>query len=105
MSYQVIVSDEAQRDLRNIFEYISYTLKAPQSALNIFESIEKSVLSLDQMPKRYKVIDREPWQTRNVRLMPVGNFVVIYFIDDIEMKVNIIRIMYGKRDIDSEINF
>ncbi len=55
------------------------------------------------MPKRYKVKDREPWHSRNVRLMPVGNFVVIYFIDDIEMKVNIIRIMYGKRDIDSEL--
>ena len=103
MIYQVILSDAANRDLRNIFEYIFYELKAPQSASGMLDKLEKSVLSLEEMPNRHKVIEREPWLSRKVRLMPVGNYVVIYFVDDNKYEVNIMRIIYGGRDIDAEL--
>lgn len=103
MIYQVILSDAANRDLRNIFEYIFYELKAPQSASGMLDKLEKAVLSLEEMPNRHKVIEREPWLSRKVRLMPVGNYVVIYFVDDNKYEVNIMRIIYGGRDIDAEL--
>lgn len=103
MIYQVILSDAANRDLRNIFEYIFYELKAPQSASGILDKLEQAVLSLEEMPNRYKVIEREMWLSRKVRLMPVGNYVVIYFVDDDKSIVNIMRVMYGGRDIDAEL--
>ena len=103
MIYQVILSDAANRDLRNIFEYIFYEIKAPQSASGMLDKLEKAVLSLEEMPNRHKVIEREPWLSRKVRLMPVGNYVVIYFVDDNKYEVNIMRIIYGGRDIDAEL--
>ena len=103
MIYQVILSDAANRDLRNLFEYIYYELKAPQSASGILDKLEQAVLSLEEMPNRHKVIEREPWLSRKVRLMPVGNYVVIYFVDDDKSIVNIMRVMYGGRDIDVEL--
>ncbi len=103
MIYQVILSDAANRDLRNIFEYIHYELKAPQAASGILDKFEQAVLSLEEMPNRHKVIEREPWLSRKVRLMPVGNYVVIYFVDEDKSIVNIMRIMYGGRDIDVEL--
>ena len=103
MIYQVILSDAANRDLRNIFEYIFYELKAPQSASGMLDKLEKAVLSLEEMPNRHKVIEREPWLSRKVRLMPVGNYVMIYFVDDNKYEVNIMRIIYGGRDIDAEL--
>lgn len=103
MIYQVILSDAANRDLRNIFEYIFYELKAPQSASGMLDKLEKAVLSLEEMPNRHKVIEREPWLSRKVKLMPVGNYVVIYFVDDNKYEVNIMRIIYGGRDIDAEL--
>lgn len=103
MIYQVILSGAANRDLRNIFEYIFYELKAPQSASGMLDKLEKAVLSLEEMPNRHKVIEREPWLSRKVRLMPVGNYVVIYFVDDNKYEVNIMRIIYGGRDIDAEL--
>lgn len=103
MIYQVILSDAANRDLRNIFEYIFYELKAPQSASGMLDKLEKAVLSLEEMPNRHRIIEREPWLSRKVRLMPVGNYVVIYFVDDSKYEVNIMRIIYGGRDIDAEL--
>lgn len=103
MIYQVNLSNAANRDLRNIFEYIFYELKAPQSASGMLDKLEKAVLSLEKMPNRYKVIEREPWTSRKVRLMPVGNYVVIYHVDDNKYEVNIMRIIYGGRDIDAEL--
>ena len=103
MIYQVILSDAANRDLRNIFEYIFYELKAPQSASAMLDKLEKAVLSLEEMPNRHRIIEREPWLSRKVRLMPVGNYVVIYFVDDNKYEVNIMRIIYGGRDIDAEL--
>ena len=103
MIYQVILSDAANRDLRNIFEYIFYELKAPQSASGMLDKLEKAVLSLEKMPNRHRIIEREPWLSRKVRLMPVGNYVVIYFVDDNKYEVNIMRIIYGGRDIDAEL--
>ena len=103
MIYQVILSDAANRDLRNIFEYIFYELKASQSASGMLDKLEKAVLSLEEMPNRHKVIEGEPWLSRKVRLMPVGNYVVIYFVDDNKYEVNIMRIIYGGRDIDAEL--
>ena len=103
MIYQVILSDAANRDLRNIFEYIFYELKAPQSASGMLDKLEKAVLSLEEIPNRHKVIEREPWLSRKVRLMSVGNYVVIYFVDDNKYEVNIMRIIYGGRDIDAEL--
>ncbi len=103
MIYQVILSDAANRDLRNIFEYIFYELKAPQSASGMLDKLEKAVLSLEEMPNRHRIIEREPWLSRKVRLMPVGNYVVIYFVDDNKYEVNIMRIIYGGRDIDAEL--
>ena len=103
MIYQVILSDAANRDLRNIFEYIFYELKAPQSASVMLDKLEKAVLSLEEMPNRHRIIEREPWLSRKVRLMPVGNYVVIYFVDDNKYEVNIMRIIYGGRDIDAEL--
>ena len=103
MIYQVNLSNAANHDLRNIFEYIFYELKAPQSASGMLDKLEKAVLSLEEMPNRHKVIEREPWLSRKVRLMPVGNYVVIYFVDDNKYEVNIMRIIYGGRDIDAEL--
>lgn len=104
MIYKINLSDSANRDLRNIFEYIFYNLNAPQSASGILDKLENGILSLEEMPNRHKVIEREPWMSRKVRLMPVGNYVVIYHSDDNTATVNIMRILYGGRDIDAELN-
>ena len=88
-------------DLHAIFEYIAYDLLAGQNALNQLDRLEQAILSLDEMPERYHLYDKEPWKERNLRIMPVDNYLVFYIPKNEEKTVTVIRVMYGRRDIDA----
>ena len=51
MTYEVEVSEQADRDLREIFEYIAFELQSPENAIGQLDRLEEQILSLDAMPK------------------------------------------------------
>lgn len=51
MNYNIIIEPEAQKDLLNIFEYIS-TNDSIDKARNFISQLEKSINSLSYMPQR-----------------------------------------------------
>ena len=79
MSYEVTLTPEAKHDLREIYRYIAV------------------------MPERFRVYDREPWSSRNLRVMPVDNYVVFYIPDHQVKTVTVLRVMYGGRDIAAQL--
>lgn len=103
MIYEVEISKQAQADLEGIFEYIAFTLLAPENAAGQLDRLEENILKLNQMPLRFREYEAEPWRSRGMRIMPVDNFVVLYIPDDKWHKVTIIRIVYGGKDIESEL--
>ena len=46
-------SIQAEEDLREIFEYISFRLLSPENAAKQLERLESQILSLDEMPERF----------------------------------------------------
>jgi toxin ParE1/3/4 len=56
------------------------------------------------MPARFVSVDWEPWASMGMRKMPVNNYVVVYLIDDPKHAVNIVRIFYGGRDVESIVH-
>ena len=60
MIYEVEVSEQADRDLREIFEYIAFELQSPENAIGQLDRLEEQILSLDAMPKRYRKYEKEP---------------------------------------------
>ncbi len=105
MSYEIRMTPQAQDDLRGIFEYIAITLQSPQNAAGQLDRLEESISSLDQMPERFRVYDKEPWRSRNLRMMPVDHYLVFYIPNHEEETVTIVRVMYGGRDIDQQLEF
>ncbi len=103
MTYKIDISKQAQADLRGIYEYIAYNLLSPQSAKRQLERLEEHIMGLNQMPMRFSEYEREPWHSRGMRIMTVGNFVVMYIPSEEKCVVTIIRVMYGGRDIDTEM--
>ena len=104
MSFYVEYSAEARQDLRDIYQYIAYELCAPEAANGQADHIMKAVRSLEQMPMRHKLYEEEPWHSCGLRFMPVDNYIVFYLPDETAATVSIIRIMYGGRDIDKQLN-
>lgn len=104
MNYEVQITTEAENDLRGIFEYIAFELQSPQNAAGQLGRLEQSIMSLEQMPERSRLYEKEPWHSRNLRIMPVDNYLVFYIPNHEEQFVKVMRVMYGGRDVDRQLN-
>lgn len=82
MIYDIVISDQAEIDLRGIFEYIAFELQAPENASGQLDRLEACIMDLDHMPKRYRQYKLEPWKSRGLRVAPVDNYLVLYIPDD-----------------------
>lgn len=102
--YSVKISEKAESDLKEIFEYVAFELLSVQTAFDLLERLEKSILNLNQMPNRHIAYEKEPWKSRGLRIMPVGNYIVLYIVDEESAVVNIVRVMYGGREIEAQLN-
>ena len=84
MIYEVEISEQADSDLRGIFEYIAFELQSPENAIGQLDRLEEQILSLDTMPERYRKYEKEPWKSRGLRVLPVDNYVVLYIPDSVK---------------------
>ena len=105
MIYEVEVSEQADSDLRGIFEYIAFELQSPENASGQLDRLEEQILSLDTMPERYRKYEKEPWKSRGLRVLPVDNYVIFYIPDSYKKVVTILRVMYAGRDIENQLKF
>ena len=103
MIFDVQISDQADKDLREIYEYIAFELLAPENAAGQLNRLEGAIGKLGVMPEKYQRYEREPWFSRGLRVFSVDNFLVFY-VPNMETKVaTVIRVMYGGRDVDKEL--
>jgi len=58
---------------------------------------------LNEMPLRHHLYEKEPWHSKKLRVLPVGNFSVFYLPVEAQKTVAVLRIMYGGRDIEEEL--
>lgn len=103
MKYTVNITRQAKSDLRGIFEYIAFELAAPENAAGQMERLEKNIMELSFMPYRFREYDSELWKSKGLRIMPVDNFVVLYVPNEKSATVTVLRVMYGGRDIDAQL--
>lgn len=103
MSYKIEMSSKAADDLKEIYEYIAFSLCEKKTALNMLNLLKKSIFSLGEMPGRYRIYEEEPWRSRNLRIMSVKNYLVFYIPDDSSKTVNIVRVIYGSRNLDQQL--
>lgn len=104
MSWDIVYSAMARQDLRDIYEYIAYELLVPETATNQTRRILKSIRSLEEMPMKHRLYEDEPWHSQGIRFFPVDNYLVFYLPNENKNTVNIIRIMYGGRDISQHLD-
>ena len=97
MIYSVNISAQADKDIRAIYEYIALTLMSPENANAQLSKLEDRINKLDNLPKRF------PKYKNEIRFMPVDNYLVFYTVDDVSKNVSILRVMYGKRNIENTL--
>lgn len=96
--YTIRITRQAREHLREIRRYIEKELMAPIAAKNTIAAIKKEMKSLSTMPRRIHLTPEEPWREQGVRRMQVNNYYIYFWIDEKEKKVQIIGVIYVKRD-------
>lgn len=104
MIYEVATTDQADADLRDIYEYIAFELLSPDHASGQLDRFEKHIIRLAEFPEKFKLYEKEPWHSRGLRIMPVDNYLVFYIPDQNTGVVTVIRVMYAGRDIDNRLH-
>ena len=103
-TYKVIYSPETNDDLKSIYRYIAVDLRGKGNAKNQTERIRNKIHGLTTFPEKYKAVDWKPWSEINMRQVVIDNYVAYYLINHDKLTVTIVRIFYGGRDIQNQIN-
>lgn len=78
MSYRIIVTPDAEADMKELRDYIADVLHAPAAALSYLRTVRGEIASLTDMPARYRLMDEEPWHSYGLRRAMARNS-YIYF--------------------------
>ena len=71
MIFDIQISEQADKDLRGIYEYIAFELLSPENVLGQLNRLETAINKLDYMPEKHRNYEREPWRNRGLRGFPV----------------------------------
>lgn len=101
--YTVEITEEALADMEELYNYIAYSLKAPENAMAQYNRISDEILKLDLMPERFRIIESEPEHANGYRRMLVDNYSVFYVIK--EDRVIVTSVLYSASDIGKRLKF
>ena len=96
--YNVVITASALKDMEDLYNYIAYELKSPNSAKKLYFKIANAIKSLDLFTERYKVFCID--EGRVIRRMLVDNYSVFYMTK--ANSVIVTSVLYSSRDL-SEI--
>ena len=96
--YNVTVYDSAQDDIRDAMRYLSKTLSEPDTARNLLLRFQKEILSLANMPERFPLVFDPYLASLGFRVTSTGNYLIFFTVRKKAHKVDVVRVMYGKRN-------
>jgi len=99
--YSLVIAEAAEADLNRIADYIFYELKEPATALKQMERIKEAMLALEEMPERQTLVQDQYLAAQGIRKLPVDNYLIFYSVNKSTNTINIVRVLYGKRDWES----
>lgn len=96
--YRIRITRQARDYLREIRRYIERELLAPGAAKNTVAAIKAEMQSLTHTPARIHLTPEQPWHDQGVRRDRVKNYYIYFWIDEKNKKVQIIGVIYVRRD-------
>ena len=99
--YTIVLSDQASKDMADIYEYIKNTYNAPQTAIGQFNRIATTINTLHVFPERIKPMNSPYCKSKGLRQLLVDNYSIIFTIQ--LQKVFVVRVLYSSSNIDSKL--
>ena len=106
-NYRYHFTKKAKSDLEEILSYISIELSNPEAAASFLKDFLAVLTSICSVPKIGSIVKNEFLPDKEIRKSLVGNFVLYYLPDIKEKRIYVLRLLYGRRNLDElvrEIN-
>jgi len=97
-SYNIAIAEAAQRDLLDIFDYIAFELREPESVNHLLSKIKLKVKSLEEFPERNNIISESKYEAQKIRWCLVENYVIIYQVSEMQNRAFVLRVLLKKRN-------
>ena len=98
--YSYRFTEKAVQDLDEILRYISVDLDNPIAAKKLGKKIFEKIDGARCFPEAGALVDNEYLADKAVRKMLADNYVIYYKAQHDEKMISVIRIVYGKRNLD-----
>lgn len=94
--YRIAFTNACVQEMKQINEYISKVLYAPNSAKLLMNKIDNVIQGLKEFSKKYMVIKQYKELTMEFRRIIINNYVIIYTISEENNIVYIVHMYYSK---------
>lgn len=97
MSYQVEVAESAERDIAEVADVVAFAYGDPVGASRLAGRIFDVIASLSETPYRYPLSRNHVLAALDCRQFAVGNFNIVYRIDETAKTVSVVAVAYYRR--------
>ena len=70
----------------------------PNLAVKLQVRLEKEIYGLESVPLKYPLVSDKYLSDQGIRKLPVENYIIFYTVSDEKIKINIVRVLYQKRN-------
>ena len=96
--YSIKIMDMENKNIDDIYRYISNELLAKNAAIDIISKLESAIKSLETMPKRFPTRKTGNYARKGYRQVLVGNFIIVYRINELKKEVLVVSVRYSKNN-------
>ncbi|MBR4831309.1 MAG: type II toxin-antitoxin system RelE/ParE family toxin [Butyrivibrio sp.] len=89
----------AESDIDETLEYMEDDLMNPSAASDFMDALENKLDEICKNPRMGRIVENPFLKRDDVRRFLVDNYIVYYIIDEENSRVVILRVIYGKRDL------
>lgn len=94
------LAEQATADLDNIVGYIAVELANPKAASDFMDKLQAAIDEARFFPESGSQVVNEYLPDTGVRKKLVGNYILYYLPDPAEKIIFVLRIVYGRRNMD-----
>ena len=90
MSYHLLITNVAERDISQAADYIEFILKNPKAA----DNLDQKINALLSLPQEHPIVEDNLLATWGIRFTQIKNYLAFYVIE--ENQATVVRFLYGK---------
>ena len=98
MTYTVIVTEAAERDLHGIASYLVARFASRQAARDALDRFHELTAKLAETPTAFAIVNDALLAQVGYRWAPLGSYLAFFIVDKADGTVSIDRILHGQKN-------